>query len=147
MNGCCLELLAELYNDLEQAGMKLEVDLLPDAPKVLADWAAVRRIYENLFQNAKKHGQGSLWISSRLVSNGLLLSVSNPCSYISPEQFSRMCDRSYTMSKSRAEGNTGLGLAICKRLAEKMGREIDLTYQDGIFTVQITFHLLGGNKQ
>lgn len=146
VNGCCLELLAELYDDLENAGIDLDVDLLENAPKVLADDAAVRRIYENLFQNAKKYGKGRLWVSSSLTENRLRLSVSNTCPYLSPEQLSKLFDRSYTVSQSRAEGNTGLGLAICKGLIEKMGHEIDLTYQDGVFTVQITYHITGGNR-
>ena len=145
VNGCCLELLAELYDDLENVGIELEVDLLENAPRVLADWAAVRRIYENLFQNAKKYGKGHLLVSSSLTENNLMLSISNTCPYLSPEQLSKMFDRSYTVSQSRTEGNTGLGLAICKGLIEKMGHEINLTYQDGVFTVQITYHITGGN--
>lgn len=145
VNGCCLELLAELYDDLENAGIDLEVDLLENAPSVPADWAAVRRIYENLFQNAKKYGNGRLWVSSSLTENNLMLSVSNTCPYLSPKQLSKMFDRSHTVSQSRTEGSTGLGLAICKGLIEKMGHEINLTYQDGVFTVQITYHITGGN--
>lgn len=145
VNGCCLELLAEHYDDLENAGIELEVDLLENAPRVLADQAAVRRIYENLFQNAKKYGKGRLFVSSSLTESNLILFVSNTCPYLSPEQLSKMFDRSYTVSQSRTEGNTGLGLAICKGLIEKMGHEINLTYQDGVFTVQITYHITGGN--
>lgn len=145
VNGCCLELLAELYDDLENAGIDLEADLLENAPKVLADWAAVRRIYENLFQNAKKYGRGRLLVSSGLTENNLMVSISNTCPYVSPEQLSKLFDRSYTVSQSRTEGSAGLGLAICKGLIEKMGHEINLTYQNGVFTVQITYHITGGN--
>lgn len=144
VNVCCLELLAELYDDLTKAGLEPDTDLLPNAPKVPADKAAVRRILENLFQNAKKHGGGQLLVSSRLEGGSLILSVSNPCPYISPEQLSRMFDRSYTADKSRTEGNTGLGLAICKGLTEQMGHEIELTYLGGMLTVQIIFHQTGG---
>lgn len=144
-NGCCLELLAELYDDFEKAGIDLEVTLLPEAPAVLADKAAVRRIYENLFQNAKKHGDGFLWVSSRLADDNLTVSISNTCSHLTPEQLVKVFDRSYTASRSRSDGSTGLGLAICKSLIEKMGHEINLTCEDGVFTVQVIYHIIGGN--
>lgn len=144
VNGFCLELLAELYDDLERSGVEVHAALLPSAPPVSADRAALRRIYENLFQNAAKHGTGKLWVASRVEADRLLLTVANSCAPIGPEQLEKMFDRSYTASRSRSEGNTGLGLAICKSLIEAMGHQITLDHKDGIFTVRIAFHLYGG---
>ena len=141
-NGCCLEVLAELYDSFEQDGFSVEANLLPEAPRVLADLAATRRIYENLFQNAKKHGGSRITATSEVFENSLIISVSNDSAYISPEQLDRLFDRSYTTSQSRTEGNTGLGLAICKTLIEKMGHEINAYYQNGVFTVKLKFNLI-----
>lgn len=138
--GCCLELLAELYDSFEKAGITSEIDLTAEAPKVSADREAVRRVFENLFRNAEKYSEGRLWVSSRLEENRLLLSVSNTSPYFSPEQLSRLSDRAYTGDRSRSEGNTGLGLAICKSLIEQMGHEIHFGYENGIFTVSLIFY-------
>ena len=141
VNGCCLELLAEVYDSFVQEGVVIEANLLPEAPKVLADYAAVQRVYENLLQNVKKHGSSKLTVTSKLTENALLVSISNDSPYISNEQLTRIFERSYTTTRSRTDGNSGLGLTICKTLIEKMGHEIYATYQNGIFTVQIKFHL------
>lgn len=51
------ELVAEFYNDFEQSGFDMTVELAPGLPAVTADPAGVLRVFTNLIRNALEHGQ------------------------------------------------------------------------------------------
>lgn len=141
VNACCLEVLAEVYDDFEKHNISVEANLLSNPVSVNADMAAVQRIYENIFQNVIKHGSKRISVSGALENGDYILLVSNDCPYMSAGQIDRVFDRSFTASKSRTDGSTGLGLAICRSLIEKMGHSITAYYENGVFTIKITYHI------
>ena len=54
--------LAAAYEQIEETGLAMEVDIAPDLPPVWADRGAVTRIFSNLLTNALRHGMDMLSI-------------------------------------------------------------------------------------
>ena len=117
-------LLASFYEDFEQAGFQVTVELDDCLPPVLADPGAVTRILTNLIGNALNAGQ-------------LVTAFSNDAPDLSPEDLSRVFERFYTADQMRTGQNTGLGLAIVKALAQRMGHAAFAELEDGSFTVGV----------
>lgn len=133
----CLEVLAELYDEFEKDGITIEAAIDDHIPNIYIDRNELKRVYENLLQNARKHGSGSIYITDRTEQNTLVLSISNSSPHIGENEIVKIFERSYSIDEGG--GNTGLGLSISKLLLEKMGHRIQAFYRDGKFTVQIIF--------
>ena len=117
----CLEpLLAGFYEDFEQAGFQVTVELMEDPPAVSADPGAVTRILTNLIGNALKHGSKTLTSGCirRADAGHRLLQRRAGADPGGPAPGVRAV---YTADQMRTGQNTGLGLAIVKALTEQMG--------------------------
>ncbi|MEQ3514585.1 ATP-binding protein [Pseudoalteromonas sp. BZB3] len=107
-----------------------------DLPEFLElDSLRVTQITNNLLSNAIKfteEGEVSLLVEYR--DNHLLISVKDTGIGISKQQqqllFSEFTQAD--VSTTRKYGGTGLGLTICKRLAERMGGTIELESNEGV---------------
>jgi signal transduction histidine kinase len=141
VNQMCLELLAAAYDDLAALGISADVRLLPKAPKVFVDRDAVNRVYGNLLENVKKHGRDMLRVSSETENGALVVTFENGADFPEDREIDRVFERTYTSSGSRSDENTGLGLAICKTLLNKMGHGIAAAYHEGRFSIKIIWHL------
>lgn len=137
-------LLASFYDDFQQAGFQVDVQLEDGLPPVLADPGGVTRVLTNLLSNALKHGSQSL--SIRLYQEGdcLVTAFSNDAPHLTQEDLPRVFERFYTGDQMRTGQNTGLGLAIVKALAQRMGHAAFAQLEDGVFTVGIRWHKYRG---
>ena len=112
--------LAELYPQLEAAGVEPELRFDREDMAVWASREALGRVYRNLIVNALRHGGGGLTISGGdgviCFSNELL-----PGPRPDPEH---LFDRFYQSSPARAKGGAGLGLSIVRELMERMGGQV-----------------------
>ena len=112
--------LAELYPQLEAAGVEPELLFDREDMAVWASREALGRVYRNLIVNALRHGGGGLTVSGGdgviCFSNELL-----PGPRPDPEH---LFDRFYQSSPARAKGGAGLGLSIVRELMERMGGQV-----------------------
>ena len=129
--------LAASYEQIEEAGLDMEVDLAPDLPPVWADSGAVTRIFSNLLTNALRHGKDALSIRLYREGNGIVSAFSNRAEDLTAEDASHVFERFYTADKMRTGQSTGLGLAIVKALAERMGHSAAARWEDGVFTIEV----------
>ena len=133
--------LAASYEQIEEAGLDMEVDLAPDLPPVWADSGAVTRIFSNLLTNALRHGKDALSIRLYREGNGVVSAFSNRAEDLTAEDAAHVFERFYTADKMRTGQSTGLGLAIVKALAERMGHSAAARWEDGVFTVEVRWAL------
>ncbi|MCI8697734.1 MAG: HAMP domain-containing histidine kinase [Oscillospiraceae bacterium] len=133
--------LAASYEQIEEAGLDMEVDLAPDLPPVWADSGAVTRIFSNLLTNALRHGKDALSIRLYREGNGVVSAFSNRAEDLTAEDASHVFERFYTADKMRTGQSTGLGLAIVKALAERMGHSAAARWEDGVFTIEVRWAL------
>jgi sensor histidine kinase/response regulator len=98
------------------------------------------RIFDNLINNALKHGCGDLIISvSESGKNGAEIHFENGTKDHDIDA-SRVFDEFYTTDISRTKGNTGLGLAIAKQFTELLGGKIHAECEKEQFTIIIIFN-------
>ncbi len=134
-------LLAGFYEDFEQAGFQVTVELMESPPAVSADPGAVTRILTNLIGNALKHGSKTLDIRLYQEGRTLVTAFSNDAPELTQEDLPRVFERFYTADQMRTGQNTGLGLAIVKALSEQMGHTAFADLKDGVFTVGVRWKL------
>ncbi|MDR0870810.1 MAG: response regulator [Planctomycetaceae bacterium] len=133
--------LAEMFNKVitvvshlaSQKGLTIELEPLKHVPtRVVGDSLRLQQILMNLLTNAVKFSeQGTVRISVKREefnkeSVTLLFTVKDCGIGMTPEQQSKLF-RPFTqadLSTTRKYGGTGLGLVICKSLAELMGGQI-----------------------
>jgi two-component system phosphate regulon sensor histidine kinase PhoR len=115
----------------------LEVRLaLPAGPLVVhGDHDELLRVFENLLENALKYGASKQGIEVALSSgqgaNGARearIVVRDHGPGIAPEHLPRLTERFYRVdvSESRAQGGTGLGLALVKHILNRHGGRLTI---------------------
>ena len=129
--------LAAAYEQIEEAGLEMEVELADGLPPVWADSGAVTRIFSNLLTNALRHGTGALSVKLYREGGCIVSAFSNQAEGITAEDVDHVFERFYTADKMRTGQSTGLGLAIVKALAERMGHTAAARWEDGWFTVLV----------
>jgi len=124
--------------------VELLVKITPEVPsRVIGDPGRWRQILNNLIGNALKFtAHGHVLISLSWDSEALALAVSDTGIGISAQQLPRLFSPfvQADQSTTRRYGGTGLGLEICRRLAELMGGTISAVSVEGVgstFTVRV----------
>jgi two-component system phosphate regulon sensor histidine kinase PhoR len=115
------------------------------APGVRSDPERIRRILENLVDNAVKYTPdgGRVDVAAAAGPDGsALVEVADDGPGIAPEHLERIFERFYRVDKarSRALGGTGLGLSIVRHLADSIGATVSVESHPGRgtrFTVRI----------
>jgi len=122
---------ANLYSQAaESKGLQIKNDVSHHAT-VWADYNAVETIIRNLIGNAIKctpiKAESPIKISSEIVSDKVRLTIFNPGIGIPPDKLSQLFNfRKRTDRGTQGEKGTGLGLILCKELAEMNHGSIDL---------------------
>lgn len=106
------------------------------APAIVTDADRLRRILENLVENAVKYtpAGGQVEVTSAPGPDGsAILEVRDDGPGIAAEHLPRIFERFYRVDKARSRelGGTGLGLAIVKHLAEGMGATVGVESAPG----------------
>ncbi|MCI6676763.1 MAG: HAMP domain-containing histidine kinase [Clostridiales bacterium] len=130
------ETIAENYNLITAAGLELKISFAEETIEIFAEAEALRRIFQNLIQNATVHGGQYLVIEQ--IDHQLLFR-----NYIKEQDemdITRLFDRFYKSDHSRHHTSSGLGLSIVKQLMDKMGASVDAVLENSEFVILLTFH-------
>ena len=137
-----LDLAQLIYDIMDSTPMpeNIEEKLIfeEDFPLINADMAKLRRIFTNLVTNAiqSMDDTGELVIRGHRVDDMVYVSVIDTGCGISHDNIGKIFDPLYT---TKAKG-TGLGLTVCKLIAESHGGDIEVKSYPGIgsrFTVKL----------
>jgi len=106
------------------------------APAVVTDPERLRRVLENLVDNAVKYtpdGGGVAVTTSAGPDGSARVEVADDGPGIAPEHQARIFERFYRVDKARSRelGGTGLGLSIVRHLAEGMGASVSVESEPG----------------
>ena len=135
----CIDLIRPLATE---RGLKLVGDLEP--AEAQGNPGRIRQLITNLLANAVNYNrpQGEIRVTTRTMGGSLQLVVADTGIGIGPDDLPHVFERFYRADKarSRAQGHSGLGLAICKAIAEDEGGRIEVTSELGkgtTFTVTL----------
>lgn len=128
------ESIASFYGALVERGIEPEITF-PDVRVMRTlDKGALSRILGNVLSNVLKYSEGDLAIT--LTDQGVL-TFTNRASNLDEVQVGRLFDRFFTVESAR--NSTGLGLAIAKTLAERIGGKISAQYENEKLTILLQF--------
>jgi signal transduction histidine kinase len=122
--------IAQVLTELREkaAGFEVDVEVAPGLPPVQTDEGKVLQIVSNLVDNAFKYSPrgGKVTLHASQSGEGIQISVSDTGAGIPEEMTEKVFDRFYQVDQSstREVGGTGLGLYICRRLAEALGGRV-----------------------
>jgi signal transduction histidine kinase len=120
-----------------------ERELVLDAPDALptlrGDPALLRRLFENLLENAMKYSSGLVTVRARDEGATRVVQVEDTGIGIEPADLARVFEPFFRTDRSRQRttGGTGLGLALCRRIAEVHGGSISAASGAGKTTVTV----------
>jgi signal transduction histidine kinase len=122
----------------------------PDPPVVIeSDPTKVRQILVNLLSNAVKFTDtGTIALETRTSKNEVQIVVSDTGIGIQPDNLNRIFDPFWQVEQkaTRRATGTGLGLTVCRRLANLIGGDIDVTSAPGQGTTfTVTLPIRGPN--
>ena len=156
------QLLVSILKDYEGAAqdkaikLELEITVRPHLKWVEMDTEKVSKIIHNLLSNALKFtpDNGEIKVSATGMPDRqkVKISVEDTGPGIAPEHHERIFDRFYQVddSSTRSAGGTGIGLALCSELAQKLGGSIHLDSEPGKgsrFTLELPLYTaLSGEK-
>ena len=132
-----LDLIAENGPALEARGIDPQIALPETSVIITSDRSMVARIIQNLLSNASRYSGGALSITLRAEADRVTLCFANnlpPGVTLTP---SRLFERFYTGDPSRHNGSTGLGLAVVRLLAARLGGTVEAACDKDWLTVTV----------
>jgi signal transduction histidine kinase len=130
--------LGELVQDVTQefmleaseTGVQLCTDLSETTPMIRGDIAMLQRVLENLIENAIRYTPAGGRVTVGVVPKGdtAIVKVADTGQGIPAAELEHIFDRFYRVQRDRpmATRNSGLGLAIAKRILELHGATLDV---------------------
>lgn len=99
--------------------------------KAMADSGRVRQIIRNLVSNARRYGGGDIRIGILSVDETVVIKVSDSGGPIPPESLDQIFEPFGRAPGTQNARSVGLGLTVCKTLAELMGGTLRYAHEDG----------------
>ena len=121
------ELGEEFAPRLQAKSIELVSESEPGTERFLAHEGYLRRIMQNLIDNAVKYTKsGVIKIATRRSGDEVIVAVSDTGTGIPPEHLERIFERFYRVEKdrSRETGGSGIGLALVKHLVQVQGGRV-----------------------
>ena len=136
------EIVAELAERSERAGVVLEVEIEDESLELPLRARMLRIVVQNLAENALRHaGEGATCVLGLRRDDGSrVLSVRDNGVGVAEEDLPRLFERFYRADRARASRGSGLGLAIVRRIIAEHGGSIDVgdnTPRGTRFTIEL----------
>lgn len=141
LNNILRDTISMFYNDFIKKHIEPSIEITDKAFMIYGDYDALKRVFENIINNAIIHGDGSFSVRSFEKDNNYYIEFTNHTNSITEEDISQIFERFYTTDKSRNRKTTGLGLSIAKKLISQMGGDIRAWYKEDIFGIIINFQI------
>lgn len=126
------DLLAEIIDSLAPPP-SFKIDIAP-MPSLITEKLPLEQVFSNLISNAIKHHprqDGNIQISVRDYQSYYEFSAADDGKGIDPAYHDKVFGIFQTLEARDKSENTGIGLAIVKKIVENQGGQIKLTSQEG----------------
>lgn len=136
VNNLLAEALLEQYEWIEKRGLRTEFEISEKDIIITADIHDMKRIFDNLFSNAKKYAVSDLKVVLTEENGEFLFEMQNDFNEGENLDVKRIFEPFYRGVARQQEGS-GLGLYVVKQLAERIGCKVAAESEHGIFAVKI----------
>ena len=134
--------ILSFYQEIKKRKIEPDIRVEEDNVWIWGNQTAAARIIQNIIRNALLHGSGGLEIragrENRIYSFECSNTVENPEEIDVEQVFTRF----YKSDSARQAVSTGLGLAITKELAERMGGTICARLEGNCFCIRVEFEIM-----
>lgn len=134
-----LETLFNYYEDFKLRNIEPTIDFTENKVFILANKDGLCRIFQNIYKNILEHGQSPIHLSLREIDDKIIFVSKNKIKDDLTINKDDVFKEFYKASDSRTGSSTGLGLAICKGLAEKLNGEISADIDGEYFSIILSF--------
>ena len=122
--------LSELIHSIANAA-PCQIDIVQEAGfefTMAGNPLALKRVFENLVENARRYGGGEIVIRLSQTQTGAQICVEDNGEGIPEDEFERVFEPFFRReaSRNRATGGTGLGLGIARAIAQTHGASLTL---------------------
>ncbi len=139
----CAELVTEVIDSLAPPP-GFVVDVAPDLPVFQTDRLQLGQVFSNLIGNAVKHhggSEGRIQVKGRDKGSYCEFSVADDGQGIAPEYHDKVFMMFQTLQVKDFGSNTGIGLALVKKIVEENGGVVHLKSEPGSGTeISFTWH-------
>jgi signal transduction histidine kinase len=121
---------------LREGRVTLDVDVSPEAGRMIADEKRLRQIVHNLLSNAIQFSPegGRIRLMARRDRDSIEIVVTDSGAGIPGDFVGSVFDRFAAMSRGGSRGGVGLGLSIVKSLVGLHGGTVEIASEEGIGT-------------
>lgn len=135
------EQILVFYNDFENKNIEVDIKLDKNPVVVKLDKNAIKRVFNNLIQNAIKYSESKFYISLNRKDEEVIIEFKNNVQDIGKDDLSLLFNRFYMEDNSRSSDSSGLGLTIAKLLVESMNGEIQVEMDKEWIVFKIFFRI------
>lgn len=126
--GLVEETASQWRTRMAEADLALSVSIPENAITITGDERRLRQLLNNLLENSVRYTDAGGEVRLGLTTTGrrAVVTVEDTAPAVAPEALDRLFERLFRVesSRSRATGGAGLGLAICRNIAEAHGGDI-----------------------
>lgn len=114
------------------ANLRLRIEPPTQSPELQADASRLQQVVANLLENSLRYSDagGEVRLSSRIEKNHWLLQVDDTAPGVPDDALPHLGTRFFRVerSRNRAFGGSGLGLALCQRIIEAHGGQLQFSH-------------------
>jgi signal transduction histidine kinase len=138
-------LVHEVVAELPASPVVVRVQVSPTLPRALVlDRTRMRLLLRNLLDNAVRHSAGTTeqapMVSAQVHGSALLITVRDFGPGVDEAHLSRLCEPFYRpdSARTRMAGGVGLGLSLCRLVAQAHGGTLTLSHAHPGLQVQVS---------
>lgn len=131
----------EFNEKLEQKGLNVISKFPKEAVMIYADGRQLWRVIGNLYNNTSKYAMPDTRVYVEVAKDGYEASftMKNISEKLLNVDADALAERFVRGDESRSTEGSGLGLSISKMLTELMGGKFEISLEDDLFRVKVTF--------
>lgn len=134
--------ILSFYQEIKERKIEPDIRVEEDNVWIWGNQTAAARIIQNIIRNALLHGSGGLEIRAGRENRIYFFECSNTVENPEEIDVEQVFTRFYKSDSARQAASTGLGLAITKELAERMGGTICARLEGNCFCIRVEFEIM-----